>query len=303
MRTAAIVGTNWGLIHLATLRDAGLDVVALAGTSFDRTRAIAEREGVSGASTDLARLADVDLVVVATPASTHADVLRRLAVPHIVCEKPIIGIDGSPQDLPETGHRVFVNYAFAFLDSARLAADLINDSGGMAAARLECSVNLPQDFDVPQWFLEVASHPLSWLLHMSGPPHVRSRHQSATGLSLELTCSDVEIDVDFTVGGPAGIHQDIEVCARSGATIGLSGRYVPGQPWEYDPVTVDGQQRNAGESGEPDCWMQANRRSVTTMIDVFRGDLDRSAALASGLFDIRKALWLERTLTQQSVVG
>ena len=75
---AAVVGTSFGfLTHVRALRAAGIDVVALVGRDPARTAERARRGGIPHACTRLAdalSLPEVDLVTIATPPHTHAEI-------------------------------------------------------------------------------------------------------------------------------------------------------------------------------------------------------------------------------------
>ncbi|MEU1956003.1 Gfo/Idh/MocA family protein [Nocardia rhamnosiphila] len=92
--TAAVVGTGWGcLTHVPAIKAAGTQVRTLVGTDPERTRRRAELSEVPDWTTDLdSVLADpgLDIVVVATPPHTHADIVLKAvaAGKHVVCEKP-----------------------------------------------------------------------------------------------------------------------------------------------------------------------------------------------------------------------
>ena len=69
MHKIGIVGTGWGArVQVPAFREAGLDVVAIAGHDPDRTRRIAEELRVEPFEDwrDLVR-SDVDLVSIVTP--------------------------------------------------------------------------------------------------------------------------------------------------------------------------------------------------------------------------------------------
>lgn len=87
-----VIGTKWGLMHVGAFRAAGADVTALCGRSADHTRAVAAREGIPLATTDVRELcAAVDAVVVASPDSVHrAHVEAALGAGRpVLCEKPL----------------------------------------------------------------------------------------------------------------------------------------------------------------------------------------------------------------------
>jgi predicted dehydrogenase len=91
---AVVVGTGFGVLtHVRALRAAGIDVRALVGRDPEKTADRAARAGVPNALTaldDALALPDAQIVTVATPPHTHADlVLRAIAAgKHVVCEKP-----------------------------------------------------------------------------------------------------------------------------------------------------------------------------------------------------------------------
>jgi predicted dehydrogenase len=91
---AAVVGTSFGfLTHVRALREAGIDVVALAGRDPGKTADRAKRGGIPHACTrleDALALPEVDLVTIATPPHTHAEiaVAAARAGKHVLCEKP-----------------------------------------------------------------------------------------------------------------------------------------------------------------------------------------------------------------------
>ncbi|MEM7413726.1 MAG: Gfo/Idh/MocA family oxidoreductase [Myxococcota bacterium] len=92
---AVVVGTGFGfLTHMRALREAGYEVHALVGRDPEKTRARAERGGVPHGLTDLdaaLALPGVDVVTIATPPHTHAEIARAAcaAGKHVVCEKPL----------------------------------------------------------------------------------------------------------------------------------------------------------------------------------------------------------------------
>lgn len=293
--SAAIVGLNWGLVHLRGLRAAGCEVVALSAADEHRAREVAERESVPRWTSDVASLNELDLVVVATPAATHAEVLRQLPRPFLVCEKPLLGLTGSAADLPDTTGRMFVNYAFAFLRTARAVAEVVDGRGRPDRVALAVDVALPLGFSPQAWFMEAASHPLSWLLHLFGAPHEAVRSSWPDSHEVVMRAGDVPIAARLRIGGEPGIHQHITMHWGS-EILDMRGRYRPGKPWRYDPVTLDGLAITEGEWSATDCWLDANAAAMQAMVEVFRGRRPWSEGTAAGLFDAQRALWLERAV-------
>jgi predicted dehydrogenase len=91
---AAVVGTNWGAVHVASLREAGAEVVALVGLDLHATQEAADSMGVPAALDHVSALSavDLDLITIATPAATHAHVISDLPDVPVLCEKPAVGL-------------------------------------------------------------------------------------------------------------------------------------------------------------------------------------------------------------------
>lgn len=97
-----IIGTNWGLMHVGGFRGAGAEVIGLCGLLPEKTREIAQREGIGLATADPAELiAASDAVVVASPdASHHAHVALALSAgKHVLVEKPLTREVADAEDL------------------------------------------------------------------------------------------------------------------------------------------------------------------------------------------------------------
>ncbi|MBL8949835.1 MAG: Gfo/Idh/MocA family oxidoreductase [Myxococcaceae bacterium] len=114
-----IVGTSWGRMHIGAFRAAGAEVVALCGGNLEKTRGIAQREGIALATNDVAALCrDVELVVVASPDAMHRDhVKSALALgKHVLCEKPLAMTLDEANDLATTaeasGRRCAVSFPY-----------------------------------------------------------------------------------------------------------------------------------------------------------------------------------------------
>jgi predicted dehydrogenase len=80
-------------VHVPALRAVGIDVVALVGRDAARTQRRAARLGVAHACTSLDEaltLVHTDIVTIATPPHTHAEVAIAAARAgrHVLCEKP-----------------------------------------------------------------------------------------------------------------------------------------------------------------------------------------------------------------------
>ena len=132
-----MIGTNWGRVHVAALREAGVEVVALAGDRAAEVRSAADELGVGAAISEVTALGtlELDLVSVATPAATHAAIIEALPDVPVLCEKPAVGL--SPARALPAGRNqpVWVNHAFALLEVAERAESALNRVGPITAAQ------------------------------------------------------------------------------------------------------------------------------------------------------------------------
>lgn len=299
---AAVIGTGWGRVHVAALRKAGVDVVAICARNPAGTREAADAEGIPLAFTDPTRLhtLDLDLVTIATPPATHPPLLATFPDLPVLCEKPVVGLTGDIAAVP-AHPRVRVNYAFAFLDTARAAAATLATLGRVRRARVHSRVDLPDAVTDPAAaLLEVASHPWSWLLHLLGPdaaPHDTVVDVAAHQATLRApgtipTAPAVEVAVTLDPGF-SGLQHSIELDTDH-ASLQLTGEFHLGHDWRYGPVLLDGHPVSDTESGPPDPWYRANARAVATFVDLVAGRLTPQDATRAGLPDLPTAHHLDR---------
>lgn len=297
---AAIIGCNWGQIYIQGLRQHGVEVVALCGLPQELAEAVARQHQVPLATDTVARLLEpdlaLDLVVLATPAITHAALLSQLAGLPVICEKPLFGLRGDESLLQGVGERVWVNYAFAFLDSARQIAALKPRLGAIQRLELACEYDLPLRFSPAQWWLEVASHPLSFLVHLFGEPRwVESEsHWQGDVLHCRIGATPAQLSCAARPG-LHGITQRLRIHAEQGV-VTLDGGFHLGQPWGYQAVRWNGEACNQGEWCAEDCWMRANLRSIGQIVRQLRGELTVREALTLGLFTPAKAEPIDRLI-------
>jgi predicted dehydrogenase len=92
---AGIIGTGFiGGVHFRALRQLGVEVVAIAGSSFDRAAEAASAWGVArphASARDLIDDPEVDVVHITSPNHLHFEHARAAlkAGKHVVCEKPL----------------------------------------------------------------------------------------------------------------------------------------------------------------------------------------------------------------------
>ncbi len=302
---AAVVGTGWGRVHVHALRRSGARIAAVCGAPEDakRTRAFALEEDIPLALDDPRSVLDlgVDLVSVATPARTHLDMLTLFSDVPVICEKPVVGVDGDLSRLPEGRAPTYINYAFAFLDSAKVFTQALHRLGEPSRVSVATAYDLPLSFTGPEWFLEVASHPLSLVVHLLGEPALLNGSTIADPddiTRLDLAMGDVEVQVVARhQPGMQGLQHSIEAGTDAGV-LQLSGAFHIGQPWRFEPVRLDGVPLNEGEWSPDDCWHRANDRSIAAISDAIRTDLAPEQAAAAGLFTQARATAIDRCLQE-----
>lgn len=287
---AAVIGTGWGQVHVDALRRDGVQVVSVAGSGRDGSRDWRE----------LVRL-PLDLVTIATPAATHAPLLAAFEHLPVICEKPVLGLAGNRSLLPVRRHDVWVNYAFAFLESARALANALPRIG--APQRVEvCSwhdLGLARFSDLDM-LLEVSSHPLSFVVDLLGTPAAAGvvRSSASGSLALPLQVGGVPTEVHCRrQPGLGGLRHQVRMTGVDGV-LELGGHWRNGSRWSFEPVLLDGAPVSAVEDPPEDCWHEANVRSIRTAVAVVRGDLAASDAVAAGLFSLERALPIDLVVRQ-----
>ena len=302
---AAVVGTGWGRVHVDALRRSGAEVVAVCGAPQDaaRTRAFAAEEGVALALDDPRSVLDlgVDVVTVATPARTHLDMLALFREVPLICEKPVVGADGDLRRLPDGGAATWINYAFSFLDSARVFTRALERLGPPTRVSIDTAYDLGLPFSAPEWFLEVASHPLSFVVHLLGEPAFVGGSTTTNPhgcIRLDLAIGEVEVTAtSHREPGLRGLRHAIRA-HTAGGTLELEGAFHDGQPWRFEPVRLAGRPLNQGEWSPDDCWHRANVRSINAALDAIRTDPTPQQAAAAGLFTPSRAAAIDRCLQQ-----
>jgi hypothetical protein len=193
-----ILGTRWGRTHVGTFRAAGCEIWAIVGQDPERSREVARAEGVPHAEPEA--LEDADIVVIATPAETHAELVSRWAHKILWCEKPLMA---------QPSARLWVNYAFPFLPATEhlrgepVSVHVAAGEGGAWALR------------------EVAVHPMSWVYHVLGRTTSLSLAPSAEGITISMAGLEARLCGDqwtYTVDGApvAGSWYEANVaCVRA----------------------------------------------------------------------------------------
>ena len=150
MAKVGIVGTGWGArVQVPTFREAGLDVVAIAGFHRNKTRQVAAELGVRPHDQwqELISAGDVDLVSVVAPPYEHREIaLAALeAGKHVLCEKPTTLSPLEAEHLVTAARRrpqqiALIDHELRFLPSWREArARIANDVGRIRSAEVRYS--------------------------------------------------------------------------------------------------------------------------------------------------------------------
>ena len=140
MAGIGIIGTGWGArVQAPTFREAGLNVVAIAGHNRERTRVIADDLGLRPHDDWRAVIdsPDVDLVSIVTPPSEHREmaVAALEAGKHVLLEKPTAMNAREAEELVNAARRhrdqiALIDHELRFLPSWREACARIADEIG-----------------------------------------------------------------------------------------------------------------------------------------------------------------------------
>src|SRR3954451_10171429 len=145
MARIGIIGTGWGArVQVPAFREAGLEVVAIAGHNTERTRRTAEQLDIEPYDDWRALIAsNVDLVTIVTPPSEHLQMATAAldAGKHVICEKPTaLNVDEATQLVAAAKKHpdriTLVDHELRFLPSFRAARERIGDLGGIRYAEV-----------------------------------------------------------------------------------------------------------------------------------------------------------------------
>ncbi|WP_240360282.1 Gfo/Idh/MocA family protein [Pyxidicoccus caerfyrddinensis] len=303
-----VIGTKWGLMHVGAFRAAGAEVTALCGQGPDNTRAVAAREGIPLATTDVRDLcAAVDAVVVASPDAahrTHVELALSAGRP-VLCEKPLTRTAEEARALLAHARSamspVAVNFPYRMLPSLRalkawlterpvrhLALTLRNgfavDEGDSTGPLLGASGDwggMSHVIDAALWL--AGAVPVWVQASLSGRPvHTAALH---VGLS-----SGAVLVLTHAACPEPGIHGGWTLLGR-GWEAGFSGGYVPSREgWCVSPVRgfEHGTWRDIAPGleprpGEREPWAQAHVEGARRFLALLRGEpRDGLATLEDG---------------------
>lgn len=294
--TAGVIGSNWGRVHVAGLRQAGCQVDALMAHDADLVARIAQEEQIPRFGTDLDTLADCDVIAIATPTSSHLGYLQALQDRAILCEKPLgITPDNQAAFSSLASPRIYVSYPFTLLQTAQALRARIQagDLGELRRICLVVGVNLPYPKSPVEWFVEDVVHPFSLLYTLFDD----FKYQGViTGqgnnMTVQFTCQGALLDILLCDWPMPGLHFDMTLIGSQNA-YQLRGGFRPERGWWFEPLLADGVAITDGEPAEVNPWIRANHQVAHHFVDVLQGHISAETASAEGLFDLARARQME----------
>jgi len=215
---AAVIGTGFGVLtHLRALRSAGIEVHALVGRDPKKTADRAAGAGVAHAITQLDEalaLPGVDLVTIATPPHTHADIAVRAceAGKHVMCEKPFAADLAEAERMRDAAHRAGVVHVlgteFRFATGQALATRAIRN-GAVGRPKLATFLLMQPALadpngEVPTWWSDTEQGG-GWLGAYAS--HVIDQMRATLGEWSGLSASlDLVADREWTAEDSFTIH-------------------------------------------------------------------------------------------------
>lgn len=293
---AAVIGTNWGRVHVGGLRQAGCEVTTLLAHDAELVARIAAEEQIPCHGTDPALLHGVDLVTIATPTDSHLGYLRDLTNPYVLCEKPLGLMPDNQHEftaLPRAGR--FISYPFPFLDGAQAIAQQVRSGalGPLTRATLVVGVNLPYAKTPVEWFLEDVVHPFSLLYCLFERfEWLGVRFAGGNNLTVQMRVDDALLDIMLCDWPKPGLHFDLTLVGQQDSCQ-LRGGFRPNRGWWMEPLMVDDLPVTDGEPAEQQIWLRANQRVVATLCSHLRGELTLAQAQQAGLYDLERAYQME----------
>ena len=303
-----IIGSNYGLAHIAPMRAAGAAVVALCGRDAAKTARLAAHHQIPLATTDLDQLcAAVDAVVVAGPDGLHHDhVLQVLGHGrHLLCEKPLTRTASEAARLVAAArgsdrvcavafayrHIAVLRNLASWLDQRRpprwlsvsvansfAAAEGLSDSGPLMGLSGDFG-GISHLLDAALWWMN--AEPLWVQASMSGRP----AHSVALHIGLD---NGATIVVNQFAGHEPGIHGHW-LLAGDDYEVRLEAEYRPElASWRLSPVRAyQGDQWQqlsplvvAGPD-QPEPWYQGNLGTAHAFLAAIRGEAVARDALVS----------------------
>lgn len=190
MARIGIIGTGWGArVQVPQFREAGLEVVAIAGNDPARTAEVGARLAVGRAMrawTEIVGADDIDLVSIVTPPSEHAEIAIAAleAGKHVLCEKPTAMHSAEAERMMDAASArprqlALIDHELRLLPSWREARLRVQEIGTIRHAEFRYSSPSRSDNERPwSWWSDasrgggvlgaVGSHALDAMRHLVG---------------------------------------------------------------------------------------------------------------------------------------
>jgi len=278
MANIGIIGTGWGArVQVPTFREAGLNVVAIAGHNRERTRKVADELGVRAHDDwrDVIASPHVDLISIVTPPSEHREMaLAALeAGKHVLLEKPTALNAAEAEDLVAAARRhadrvTLIDHELRFLPSWREArARMASEIGDVRYAEVRYSSPARGDRSREwNWWSDAARGGGVWCA-------VGSHFVDALryfGMEIEsahaLMRSTIETRPygDTTRAVTADDFASVDLRLRGGAVAAMMFSAVASGPDESSMLTIHGERGAMRFIGE-EVLLSTNRAPFTTM--------------------------------------
>jgi predicted dehydrogenase len=281
---------------VGTVRACGHEVVAIVGRDEARTRQVAAEENIALGTTDLAALEDVDAVVLASATTSHAALVERLLHKPLLCEKPLLGRPAEPEfaaALARPEVRLFVNYAFGYLDSAQALSRCIRSGalGPLEGIDLRVGVSLETEAPPEHWLLEVGAHPVAYLSRLLGAFERGGATRRPNGaLDVSLRAKSLPLQIYVHQADEPGIEYRLVVRGQRGQAR-LEGTYRVGSTWWFAASFNDEPLGSRETSEHGDVWYRANCRCVAAVFEAFEHEATEDLIDGTFALQLEAPLW------------
>ncbi len=294
---AGVIGSNWGRVHVAGLRQAGCQVQALMAHDAELVARIAAEEQIPHAGTELTILDGCELVAIATPTASHLGYLQALQERAVLCEKPLgMTPDNEAAFAKLPSERLYVSYPFPHLQTAQELTTRIRrgELGQLQRISLVVGVNLPYPKSPVEWFVEDVVHPFSLLYTLfDGFEFQGVRAGVGNNMTVQFRCQGALFDVLLCDWPTPGLHFDLTLVGSQNA-YQLRGGFRPERGWWFDPLLADDLPITPGEPAADNPWIRANHQVAHHLVAYLRGELTAAQAAELGLFNLERARAMER---------
>lgn len=310
-----VIGTNWGLMHVGAFRAAGADVTALCGQNQEHTRAVAAREGIPMATTEVRALCEaVDAVVVASPDAHHREHVEVAleAGRAVLCEKPLTRTAEEAIALAAraraSGRLCAVNFPYRMLPPFRALRDWLSEHPPrhLVVTLRNSFVRMggegPGPFTGASADWDGLSHLLDTVLWLSGAEplwiqaSLSGRPVHTAALHVGLSSGAIAVLTHAACPEP-GLHGGWTLLGRDWEA-GLSGGYVPSRNgWCVSPVRCfqDGAWSDLAPGleprpGEREPWAQAHVETAQRFLAALSGQPLRELATLEEAAHVQRLL-------------